>query len=104
MKKPMLLNATGAYGRTYETQEAAQADWDAEKDFKIITGPYFSKRDLNMIKDYGYTSIVIFDRTITKLLTIEVTPRLTIALVEPTSGHTDNQHNHGPDGVVPDDL
>jgi hypothetical protein len=35
-----------AYGRTYETPDAATLDWLAGKDFRIgATGPYCSIRD-----------------------------------------------------------
>jgi hypothetical protein len=30
------IEVLGAYGRTYNTQAAVQADWDADKDFRVI--------------------------------------------------------------------
>lgn len=43
-----------AYGRAYATKEALLADWEAGKDFRIVAGPYCSKRDLAAMKDLGY--------------------------------------------------
>jgi len=34
-----------AYGRRYETNSEALADWNAGKSFRIVAGPYCSKRD-----------------------------------------------------------
>lgn len=34
-----------AYGRDYTSQKQIQADWDANKDFKITTGGYVNKSD-----------------------------------------------------------
>ena len=52
-----MLMIRGAYGR-----EATQADWDAGKDFQIVSGPYCSVRDLKRIKDDGYEMIVAYNR------------------------------------------
>jgi hypothetical protein len=50
------LHAVGAYGR-----EASQADWEAGKDFRVIDGPYFSKRSLDLLREDGYTHILFWD-------------------------------------------
>ena len=34
-----------AYGRTYEKSGDVVADWLDNKDFKIVGGPYISKKD-----------------------------------------------------------
>lgn len=39
-----------AYGRQYATEDVAKAAWDAGKDFKIVNGPYCSKRDIDTMK------------------------------------------------------
>ena len=38
-----------AYGRKYTSALAAEADWLAGKDFKILDGPYCSVRDIEAI-------------------------------------------------------
>lgn len=50
--------ATGAYGRP-----ARREDWEAGKDFKIASGPYFSIRDKDEIRKSGCTQIefIVFD-------------------------------------------
>lgn len=35
-----------AYGRDYKSKKAAQADFDAGKDFATSSGPYINKADL----------------------------------------------------------
>lgn len=45
--------ATGAYGR-----EANKADWKAGKDFRIMSGPYFSIRDYEAMKAEGIGQII----------------------------------------------
>lgn len=53
------VHVIGAYGRTYNTQEAVKGDWAAGKDFKIMyDGPYISIRDaerenLSVVAYYG---------------------------------------------------
>ena len=43
-----------AYGRYYETEEQALEDWNGGKDFKIVSGPYTSVRDREvLVRDYG---------------------------------------------------
>lgn len=64
------LNAHGAYGRDYADAQAALADWEGGKDFKILRGPYFSKRDLHGLYLDGYDKIVIHNRDGLLLTTI----------------------------------
>lgn len=52
MPKALLL--TGAYGRT-----AALADWHTGKDFKIVGGPYCSVRDVKLMKQDGFDTILL---------------------------------------------
>lgn len=55
------LYVIGAYGRNYDTLDAALADWEAGKDFKIAEdGPYLSKRDADQLKRDGYNKIGFF--------------------------------------------
>lgn len=44
--------AHGAYGR-----DTVEKDWAEGKDFKIVSGPYFSIRDVQAMKDQGITLI-----------------------------------------------
>ena len=46
-----------AYGRKYVTQEAALADWNDNKDFKIDGGPMCSIRDFTQLRAQGPVSI-----------------------------------------------
>jgi hypothetical protein len=39
-----------AYGRKYNTEHEAVADWKSGKDFKIVNGPYCSIRDLEKLQ------------------------------------------------------
>lgn len=48
----MILDACGAYGRQPKLR-----DWFKGLDFKIITGPYFSIRDIEKLKSDGWTEI-----------------------------------------------
>ena len=47
------LIAVGAYGR-----DATETDWQAGKDFRIQSGPYFSIRDCETIKRDGVSQII----------------------------------------------
>lgn len=47
-----VLVLRGAYGR-----QATQADWEAGKDFKIVNGPYCSKRDVQLMKAWGWSKV-----------------------------------------------
>jgi hypothetical protein len=40
-----MVTITGAYGRTYDSIISAKADWDDNKDFQIIGGPYINRTD-----------------------------------------------------------
>lgn len=50
----MILFACGAYGR-----EANMTDWVDGRDFSMAggMGPYFSIRDIKVLRDSGYTEI-----------------------------------------------
>ena len=39
------MTITGAYGRKYEDMDTVRLDWQAGKDFRLVGGPYCSKRD-----------------------------------------------------------
>jgi len=51
------LLARGAYGR-----EATEKDWKDGKDFSIISGPYFSIRDIEQIKKDGTSQIIFYNK------------------------------------------
>ena len=51
------LSVTGAYGRKYDSQMEFWKDWEAGKDFKIVNGPYFSKRDVGTLMADGYCGV-----------------------------------------------
>ena len=51
------LVAQGAYGR-----DATEQDWQAGKDFQIKSGPYFSIRDCETIKQDGVSQIIFYNR------------------------------------------
>lgn len=53
--------AIPAYGRHYATDEAAALDYANGSDFRIIGGPYFSKRDEAVLSERGYTHLSILD-------------------------------------------
>lgn len=61
---------TGAYGRSYESVEAAKADWEAGKDFRIVSGPYISIRDVNLLIDMGFDRVVISGILLGKVIPI----------------------------------
>ena len=52
----------GAYGRQYESWDAAKSDWLGGRDFKIFEGPYFSIRDFLDMAGM-YQSIVFLDNS-----------------------------------------
>lgn len=52
-----VLMVTGAYGR-----ESCYVDWTMGKDFQIMSGPYFSNRDIPAIKAEGVEQIVFYNR------------------------------------------
>ena len=52
-----------AYGRRYETNEAALADWNAGKDFRVVgCGPYTSKRDEMQLAQHHHNVILSTDQ------------------------------------------
>lgn len=51
------LQACPAYARRYTTQADMLKDWADGKDFKIVGGPYFSNRDIDLLKSQGYGQI-----------------------------------------------
>lgn len=51
----------GAYGRDYQTVESLMKDWASGKDFRIYNhSAYTSSRDVQLMKDEGYTDVVIY--------------------------------------------
>ena len=53
-----MLILVGAYGRTYDTIEAAKVDWESGKDFKILAGPYCSIRDIKKMKEMNHDIVI----------------------------------------------
>lgn len=51
------LPIVGAYGKKYDSQKDFFKDWDAGVDFKIVNGPYFSKRDTGNLLADGYIGL-----------------------------------------------
>lgn len=52
MNSPLIL--VPAYGRQYATKEDAFADYFEGKDFRILSGPYTSVRDYDLlVMDFG---------------------------------------------------
>ena len=51
------LFATGAYGRKYSSNIEAMTDWFIGKDFKVVSGPYFSIRDTDVLLADGYDRV-----------------------------------------------
>ena len=49
-----VLYASGAYGRKYDTLDDVLIDWLDGLDFKVISGPYFSIRDAEVLRNDGY--------------------------------------------------
>lgn len=49
------MYAYPAYGRT----SASLAEWYDGKDFRSISGPYFSIRDIDYLKALGYSHVVV---------------------------------------------
>ncbi len=48
------INIAPAYGRTYESLGSMVEAWNDGKDFKVISGPYCSVRDIKVLKEeYG---------------------------------------------------
>lgn len=53
------LNVYPAFGRRYCSAKQAAQDWNEGKDFKIVGGPYFSKRDVSTLMKEGYTRLAV---------------------------------------------
>ena len=51
----MILHAMGAYGH-----KANLTDFWKGKDFRIVNGPYFSRRDTDRLVKDGYTAIYFY--------------------------------------------
>jgi hypothetical protein len=52
MSEKYVYFGKAAYGRMYKCQADAMRDWNQGKDFKLVEGPYFSKRDFDsMLND-----------------------------------------------------
>lgn len=62
------LYAQPAYGRRVCNAAIAQEMLDNGKDFKILHGPYFSKRDVAELKVQGYTHIVLESKSVETML------------------------------------
>lgn len=52
-----MIYVTGAYGRRYFGPEDAKEDWEANKDFRLVDGPYISKSSW---KEYVQLDMVYF--------------------------------------------
>ena len=61
-----------AYGRDYQTKEAMQKDWNANKDFRNVTpgvrGSYFSKSTVEML---DVDEVILSNKAETIFLTIK---------------------------------
>lgn len=55
--KTMIINVVSAYGRNYSYSTEAIKDWENNKDFKIVRGPYINKSDWRI---YSVTDTVVF--------------------------------------------
>ena len=54
-----LLEARQAYGRKHSPYRA-ELDWNEGRDFQcILSGSYFSSRDIELLKEDGYTGIKV---------------------------------------------
>lgn len=54
-----MILIVGAYGRKYDTLDAAKIDWEAGKDFKILKGPYCSIRDTAAFEAMGHAVVLL---------------------------------------------
>jgi hypothetical protein len=50
LNAPGFVTLTAAYGRFYHDRDSVLNDWDQGRDFRIINGPYCSKRDAEVLK------------------------------------------------------
>lgn len=51
-----------AYGRRYDSAEAAVKDWKEGRDFKIVGGQYCSIRDKGLLKSVSSTAFILWNR------------------------------------------
>ena len=56
-----MIILTPAYGRHYETFEQAQKDWKDGLDFRLLSGPYCSIRDLKMLFELDDRIVIEID-------------------------------------------
>ena len=67
------VTVTPAYGRDYKTQKAVVRDWEFGLDFQLQpAGCYCSIRDVDALKDDGYTHIHIRFKQRTKVCVIKL--------------------------------
>jgi hypothetical protein len=67
------LTIVQAYARAANTNaKAAQKDWIDGKDFKILSGPYFSSRDRFQMYREGITRLCCVDRFCNQLFEIDL--------------------------------
>ena len=59
ISKTLIL--VGAYNRTYSSEEAVVTDWLGGKDFKVLSGPYCSIRDLEELKTKFNRIVISYD-------------------------------------------
>ena len=59
MDNSKLLFASGAYGREYSDLADVLIDWFDGKDFQVISGPYFSCRDADVLRNDGYKYVKV---------------------------------------------
>ena len=55
------LILVGAYNRMYSNEADLLKDWQDGKDFKVLSGPYCSIRDIEELKTKFYRIIISYD-------------------------------------------
>ena len=55
------LPVHSAYGRKDTNEQEVLESWNSELDFKIVGGPYISKRDVDALKKELYIGIVVIN-------------------------------------------
>lgn len=55
------LILAGAHGRTYSNETELLKDWQGGKDFKIMSGPYCSIRNIEELKTKFNRIVIIYD-------------------------------------------
>lgn len=53
-----VLHITSAYGRLYKGANELWKAWFEGKDFKFFEGPYFSRRNIDQLRDMGYSTMM----------------------------------------------